>query len=111
MEQGWVSYPLTQNGCLRILSQSQYANSVSIEEAFALLHSAVSTQYHHFVPADVSILNDALVDTRRMSGHRQLTDVYLLALAVTHNARLVTLDTRISLNAVREATTQHLVVI
>ena len=85
--------------------------SVSIEEAFALLHAAVSTQYHQFVPDDVSILNDALVDTRRISGHRQLTDVYLLALAVTHNARLVTLDTRISLNAVREATTQHLMVI
>lgn len=111
MEQGWVSCPLTQNGCLRILSQSQYANSVSLEEAFVLLQAAVSTPYHQFLADDVSILDDALVDARRMSGHRQLTDVYLLALAVAHDARLVTLDTRIPLNPVRGATEEHLVVI
>ena len=55
---------------------------------------------HQFFPDDVSLLDGALVDVRRLSGHRQLTDVYLLALAVAHDARLVTLDTGIPLGAV-----------
>ena len=111
MEQGWLSCPITQNGCLRILSQPSYANPVSVVQAFELLQSAVSTEHHQFVPDNISLLDDMLVDTQRLSGHGQLTDVYLLALAVSHNARLVTLDTRIYLTAVHEANESHLVVI
>ena len=77
----------------------------------ARVRAAVSSSYHQFINDDISILDDALVDARRLSGHRQLTDVYLLALAVAHDARLVTLDTRISLSAVRGASERHLVVI
>lgn len=111
MEQGWLSCPITQNGCLRILSQPSYANPVSVAEAFELLQSAVPTEHHQFVPDDISLLDDTLVDTQRLSGHGQLTDVYLLALAASHDARLVTLDTRISLTAVHGANESHLVVI
>jgi hypothetical protein len=42
---------------------------------------------------------------------RQLTDLYLLALAVKNKGRLVTLDQRIPISAVRGATTAHLVVL
>ena len=80
-------------------------------EALARLRAAVSTPYHRFISDDISILDDTRVDTRRISGHRQLTDVYLLALAVAHGARLVTLDTRIPLSAARGATDEHLVVL
>ena len=55
------------------------------------LRTAVSTEYHRFISEDISLLDDARLDTRRLAGHRQLTDVYLLALAVAHDARLVTL--------------------
>ena len=111
IEPGWASCPLTQNGCLRILSQPRYPRPVSLHEAWERLRGAVSTQYHQFFPDDVSILDGALVDVRRLSGHRQLTDVYLLALAVAHDARLVTLDTGIPLGAVQGANEDHLVVI
>ena len=47
------------------------------------------TIHHRFIPDDVSLLDDARMDARQLSGHRQLTDVYLLALAVAHDARLV----------------------
>ena len=30
IEQGWASCPLTQNGCLRILSQPRYPNAVPL---------------------------------------------------------------------------------
>lgn len=110
MEQGWLSCPITQNGCLRILSQPSYANPVSVAHAFELLQAAVSTEHHQFIPDDISLLDDTLVDTQRLSGHGQLTDVYLLALAVAHDARLVTLDTRISRYAVYGAHESHLVI-
>ena len=46
-----------------------------------------------------------------VAGPGQLTDVYLLALAVAHDARLVTLDRRIPISAVPAATEDHLAVI
>ena len=108
---GWASCPITQNGCLRILSQPRYPNPLRLSEVLERLRTAVSTPYHQFISADISLLDDALIDARHLSGHRQLTDVYLLALAVTHDARLVTLDTRIPLTAVRGAAERHLTVI
>jgi predicted nuclease of predicted toxin-antitoxin system len=44
-------------------------------------------------------------------GHRQITDVYLLALAVKNDARLVTFDARIPLSCVHGAQARHLVVL
>lgn len=111
MTQGWLSCPLTQNRCLRILSQPGYANMVSIANAFELLLAAVATEYHQFIPDDISLLDDARVNARRILGYRQITDVYLLALAVAHDARLVTLDRSIPLDAVHGADESHLVVI
>ena len=72
---------------------------------------AISTEQHRFISDDISFLDSALVAAERLSGHRQLTDVYLLALAVAHDARLVTLDRRIPLNAVMGANGEHLVVL
>ena len=73
--------------------------------------AATSTQYHQFIADDISLLDGALVRYRDLSSYRQLTDVYLLALAVAHDARLVTLDTQIPLSAVRNANESHLAVI
>ena len=42
---------------------------------------------------------------------RQVTDAYLLALAVAHGGRLVTLDQRIPVAAVSNAEAKHLVVL
>ena len=111
IEHGWASCPSTQNGYLRIRSQPSYPHPVSITEAYAQLLAATSTQYHQFIADGISLLDDTLVRFRDLSGHRQLTDIYLLALAVVHDARLVTLDTRIPLNAVRGANESHLAVI
>ena len=108
---GWLTCPLTQNGCVRVLSQPQYPRPLSLIVAMDFLQSAVSSQYHRFIPDDDSLLDDGLIDDRQLLGHRQLTDVYLLALAVTHDARLVTRDTRISLDAVHGANESHLMVI
>ena len=111
IEQGWVSCPLTQNGCVRILSQPTYPNPLGTVEATERLRAAVSTTHHQFVADDISLLDDAVVDGRNLSGPSQITDIYLLALAIAHGARFVTLDKRVPLVAVREAMEESLVVI
>ena len=75
------------------------------------LQEAVATSWHQFLPDYVSLLDDKVVDRPQLLGPRQLTDVYLLALAVAHGARLVTLDKSISLVAVRGANEAHFAVI
>ena len=111
IEQGWASCPLTQNGCIRILSQPSYPNSLSVTEAVERLRMAASTRYHRFLPDDISLLDETLVDSARLTNPRQLTDAYLLALAVAHGARLVTLDRNLSLTSIRDAGEESIVVI
>ena len=108
---GWLTCPLTQNGCVRVLSQPQYPRALRVAVAIGRLRAATSTPYHQFISDDISILDEALVDHRHLAGYRQLTDVYLLALAVSNDARLITFDSRIPLGAVNGATEQQLVVL
>jgi predicted nucleic acid-binding protein len=51
------------------------------------------------------------VDSTRIHGPRQLTDIFLLALAVKHAGKLVTFDGGIPLAAVKKATRQNLLVL
>ena len=48
---------------------------------------------------------------RQVYGHNQITDLYLLALAVAHKGALATFDHNIALRAVTTAGKQHLVVL
>ncbi len=106
---GWASCAVTQNGCLRIMSHTSYLNSQPIAVVASRLREAVSTPLHQFWNADASLLDDSLVDTSRIHGPKQLTDVYLLALACKMGGRLVTMDRGISTNAVRGAAPENLI--
>jgi uncharacterized protein len=108
---GWASCPLTQNGFVRILSQSSYAFPIPIGEAIDHLRAATESDDHAFWPDDISLLDEHLIDHSRVLGPKQLTDIYLLALAVKHGGRLVTFDRGIPTAAVRGARPEHLVVI
>jgi uncharacterized protein len=109
--QGWASCPLTQNGFVRILSQPSYAFPIPIVEAIDHLLEATGSDDHVFWPDDISLLDEQLIDRSRILGPKQLTDIYLLALAVKHGGRLVTFDRAIPAAAVRGARPEHLVVI
>lgn len=108
---GWASCPLTQNGCVRILSQPRYPNSMGIGDAMMRLATAVSTSHHQFFPDDISVLDENIVDSQHLLGPGQLTDVYLLSLAAEHAARFVTLDKTVLVSAARRADSRSLVVI
>lgn len=111
VEHGWASCAITQNGCIRILSQPGYPSPVTPGRAIQLLSSATSTPYHEYWRSDISILNETKFDHSRIHGPRQITDAYLLALAAEHGGRLVTFDQAIALSAVRTASPSNLVVL
>jgi uncharacterized protein len=108
---GWASCPLTQNGFVRVLSQPNYSNPISVSDALALLCKATAQPDHAFWPDDVSLVDPQRFDSARILGPKQLTDLYLLALAVKNGGRLATLDRAIPLAAVRGAEQRHVVVI
>ena len=108
---GWASCPLTQNGFLRISTQKAYPNPIPMPEAFSVLRRLTARPDHQFWPDDLSLLDTTLIDHSRVLSSRHLTDIYLLALAVKHGGRLVTLDTGIALSAARGARKQQLVIV
>lgn len=108
---GWASCPLTQNGFVRIISQPRYPQPVTTAEAIALLQGATATDLHEFWPADLSLLDAAILDHSRILGPGQLTDLYLLALAVSRGGCFATFDEAIPLAAVRGADSGHLVLV
>lgn len=108
---GWASCPLTQNGFMRVISQRSYPNPFDLPDAVAALRAAVALPDHTFWPDDLSLLDSEHVDHSRLLGPKQITDVYLLALAVKHGGRFVTLDTGISHRAARRGRPESLVVV
>jgi uncharacterized protein len=110
-EGGWASCPLTENGFLRVISQPTYPNPVPVSAAHELLGRQMAETDHAFWPADISILDATVFNRDRLLGPKQLTDVYLLALAVRHGGSLATIDGGVSLDTVRGAEARHLTVV
>lgn len=108
---GWASCPLTQNGFIRIISQPKYPKPISTRNALTLLQAAASTPHHEFWPADLSLLKGSVLHADRIHGPRQITDIYLLALAASRHGFLATFDRAIPLSAVPDAEPHHLVVL
>lgn len=109
--EGWASCPITQNGCIRIMANPSYPNTLPVQSVMKRLTDACEAEVHEFWADEVSLLDSNTVDSTRIHGPRQLTDIYLLALAVRHEAKFVTFDTSIPIAAVRNAKTHHLVVL
>jgi toxin-antitoxin system PIN domain toxin len=107
--EGWASCPLTQNGCVRILSQPAYRNAQAPAAVAGRLGQATANSSCEFWPDSVSLLEAGQLDWSQVLTSRQITDAYLLALAVARGGRLVTLDQGISIKAVQGAAPKHLV--
>ncbi|MCX6911636.1 MAG: VapC toxin family PIN domain ribonuclease [Verrucomicrobia bacterium] len=108
---GWASCPLTENGCLRVLTNPRYAAPVPALDVLAKLATAKTGGHHEFWADDLTITDTQVFDRTKWRGHQQVTDTYLLALAVKHSGRLVTFDTGIALDTVRGAMPHHLLVL
>ena len=100
LAKGWASCPVTQNGCIRILSQPGYPNSVPAAQAAGRLTEATRHSSHAFWADSISLLHPGRLMWDQVLSSRHVTDTYLLALAVEHGGRFVTLDRGIPVGAV-----------
>lgn len=76
-----------------------------------MLQSSTGPAFHQFWPDDISILDGLKFNHPHIHSPRQLTDLYLLGLAVKNHGCLVTFDQRIPFSAVHGARPGHLVVL
>lgn len=111
IDKGWASCPLTQNGCLRIMSAEAYPRGKPVPTVAARLQEATTTRFHEFWPDEISVLDDSRFRKSRWLSSRQITDAYLLALAVHHDGAFVTLDRKVDLSLVLGAEPRHLITI
>ena len=97
----WATCPLTENGLLRIVGHPRYPNAPGTPATVAAVLQALrALPGHHFWPDDISLMNPALVQTERLLNHTQVTDSYLLALAVHHGGKLASFDRKLVADAV-----------
>lgn len=109
---GWATCPITENGFVRVLSHPVYGLG-TLRPALLVtrLRKFRSSGHHVFWPASVSLADEGLFNLAVASGHRQLTDVYLLGLATAMKGCLATFDRTIPLEAVVGATAAAMQVI
>ena len=98
---GWATCPLTQNALLRILGNPRYPNSPGGPVfVMPLLQELLAHPSHVFWPNVLSWDAAGVFETEALLHHGQITDAYLLALAVHHRGVLVSFDRRLSSRSV-----------
>jgi uncharacterized protein len=112
-DQGWATSPMTENGLVRVLSHPHYSARIQRSPGWVIesLRSFIQAGRHQFWADDVSLLDPSQVDGSQILSSRQITDVYLLSLAVKHQGRLVTFDEGIRTHSVPGAQQEHLCVL
>lgn len=112
-KRGWASCPLTENGAVRIMSHPGYSRKMQFTpgDLIARLREFVDQTDHEFWGDVISLRDESLFVDDRIHCSRQLTDLYLLALAISHQGRLVTFDEGIPLSAVLNAKAVNLCVL
>jgi uncharacterized protein len=91
--EGWATCPFTQTAFVRILANPAFSpHSPTPPEAFALLQSNLANPSHSFWADAISFEEATRPFRHRILGHRQVSDAYLLGLAIHRGGRLATLD-------------------
>jgi toxin-antitoxin system PIN domain toxin len=93
-ERSWATCPVTEAGFVRASSNAKAVGAaLSPSDARAVLTGLRADRGHRFLPNDVS-MTDTLVPA--LTGHRQVTDGLLLAVARRHGVPLVTFDSALA---------------
>lgn len=97
----WATCPLTQNGVLRIVGHPRYPSTPGTPAAVAqLLSEFLALPGHEFWRDDITLLDQERIRSARLLESAQVTDSYLLALAVAHRGQLATFDQKLVTDAV-----------
>ncbi|MGI9170827.1 MAG: TA system VapC family ribonuclease toxin [Caulobacteraceae bacterium] len=94
--QSWATCPISENGALRIVGHPAYGNFPGSPAAVATVLQELRTLGNHrFWPDDISLVASEFVDPARLLTSGQVTDTYLLALAISKGGARATLDRRL----------------
>ncbi len=89
----WATCALTQLGFIRLITNPSFSrDALSIADATLLLAANTSLPNHELWIEDVSVTGALESCPRMLQGHQQVTDAYLLALAIRHHGVLATFD-------------------
>jgi len=106
---GWATCPLTENGFLRILGRPGTDHGPdSPNTARILLRSLLGTPGHDFWSDDLSLADSTVFPS--LPKARDLTDLYLLGLAVKHGGRLATFDRHLDPTLVKDGAVAYFVI-
>jgi uncharacterized protein len=90
---GWATCPFTQSAFVRILSNPAFSSrAVSPQEAVRALNISLKHPAHRFWAADIAFGDAVRRFQGRLVGHNQVTDAYLLGLALHKRGKVATLD-------------------
>lgn len=105
--------PLVENGVIRILNLPGYSKlgPAGFEPVQRKLQQICADLDHEFWPDSLSLRTESRINWSRVLGHNQITDVYLLALAVANRGCLVSLDHRVALSTVIGAGSSNLMLL
>lgn len=94
---GWATCPITQAGFVRIVSNPAFSrDAVHPREAIQILSANTAAKDHVFWPDELPFAEAVDFTGIRLIGHQQVTDAYLLGLAIRRGGLLATLDQRIA---------------
>jgi uncharacterized protein len=90
---GWATCPLTEAGFVRISSNPAFSpDALGTHESLELLSMNLAHPAHRFWPDNISLATAVKALKADLSGHQQVTDAYLMALALHNKGKLATLD-------------------
>lgn len=93
---GWATCPTTQCAFIRLSSNPAFTpDAVAPADAVSMLRELTAAEGHHFWPADLPCDSDK-IPSELLTGHRQVTDAYLLGLARRYRGKLITLDQKLA---------------
>lgn len=109
----WATCPIIQNGVLRVMMNPAYnpPNRFSLEIVADLVRDMLILADHEFWSDDISLLDPARFDLGQVVGPKQLTDMYLLALAIKNGGCFVSFDSRVILQTVQFAKPENLLIL
>lgn len=94
---GWATCPMTEAGFVRIVSNPAFSrDAVQPREAIHVLSANAAAKDHTFWPDELSVAEAVAFTGARLMGHQQVTDAYLLGLAIRRGGVLATLDQSIA---------------
>ena len=90
---GWATCPVTQSGFVRLLSNPAFApNALSVADALSVLETNLSHPAHQFWPDEIGLAQAVRAFLPGPKGHKQVSDAYLLGLAIHKKAKFATTD-------------------